>query len=114
MTELAGGEAVRLVLTTLPDEEAAARVARTLVEERLAACGNILPGARSIYRWRGAVEDAGECLLLLKVPADGVGRLAARLRTLHPYEVPEILVLPIERGAPDYLAWVVEETEGPA
>ena len=106
---VAGGE-VRLVLTTCPDEATARAICRTLVEERLAACGNLVPGVRSIYRWKGAIEEAGEVLVLLKIPADGVPAAAARLRELHPYEVPEVLVLEIERGAPDYLRWVVEET----
>ena len=108
-----GGE-VRLVFTTCPDEATARRIARTLVEERLAACGNVVPGLASIYRWRGAIEEAGECLLLLKAPTEGLGALARRLETLHPYEVPEILVLEVERGAGAYLRWVLEETRGPS
>lgn len=111
---LESGAAVRLVLTTCPDEPTALAIARGLVEERLAACGNVVPGLTSIYRWAGAIEEAGECLLLLKAPAEGVASLARRLRELHPYDVPEMLVLGIESGAPDYLRWVVEETQGRA
>ena len=107
---LVAGAAARLILTTCPDEQTARSIARALVEERLAACGNVVPGVLSIYRWKGAIEEAGETLLLLKVPAAGAAAAAARLRTLHPYEVPEILVLAIDRGAPDYLRWVVDET----
>ncbi len=109
---LESGTPVRLVLTTCPDAEVARRIARALVEERLAACGNVVSGVTSIYRWKGAIEEAGEWLLLLKAPAAQVEALAARLTALHPYEVPEILVLEIERGAGAYLRWIVEETTG--
>lgn len=105
------GEGVALVLTTCPDQATAMRIARTLVEERLAACGNVLPGLSSIYRWQEAVEMAEECLLLLKTRREGVDRLARRLAEIHPYEVPEVLALPVDRGAPEYLRWVVEQTE---
>jgi periplasmic divalent cation tolerance protein len=101
-----------VVLTTLPSREAALPIARTLVEERLAACGNILPGVTSIYRWKGKIETAGECLVLLKTRSERLEALAARLQHLHPYDVPELLAVPVDRGAPEYLQWVVEETEG--
>lgn len=109
---LESGASVRLVLTTCPDEEVAVRIARALVEERLAACGNVVSGVTSVYRWQGAITEAGEWLLLLKAPAARVEALAARLEELHPYDVPEILVLEIERGAGAYLQWVLEETAG--
>lgn len=103
---------VRVVLTTCPDEETARRIARVLVEERLAACGNVVPGLVSIYRWRGEVETAGECLLLLKTRDDLLEPLGERLAALHPYDVPELLALPVIAGADGYLRWVLESTGG--
>lgn len=104
-----GGE-VRLVFVTCPDRPVAESIARALVEERLAACGNVIPGLVSIYRWEGAVETDAECLLLLKTRARLLDALSERLHDLHPYDVPELLAVDVERGAPAYLRWVVEET----
>jgi periplasmic divalent cation tolerance protein len=101
--------AVRVALATAPDAEAAARIARALVEERLAACANLVPGVRSIYRWQGQLEDDSEVLLVLKTRADRVPALVERLRALHPYEVPELVVLPVEGGSTPYLEWVCAE-----
>lgn len=101
---------VRVVLATAPDRETAETLVRQLVEERRAACGTILPGAISIYRWKGAVERAEECVVLLKVRIDAVDALVARAAELHPYEVPELLVLPVESGLASYLSWVEEES----
>lgn len=103
-------EDVRAVLVTVPDAEAGVRLARVLVEERLAACVNVLPGVRSIYRWEGTVQEEGEVLLIVKTRADRCDALGARVRALHPYAVPEILVLPSAGGSADYLAWVASET----
>jgi periplasmic divalent cation tolerance protein len=103
---------VLLVLTTAPGPEEAARLARTLVEERLAACGNVVPGLRSIYRWEGKVQDEGEALLLLKTTRARFPALRDRLLALHPYAVPEVLALPVEAGAEKYLGWVGAETAG--
>jgi periplasmic divalent cation tolerance protein len=100
---------VRVLLATAPDADVAARIARTLVEERLAACVNLVPQVRSIYRWQGRVEDESEVLLVIKTRADRVDALAARLRALHPYELPELLVLPVESGLAPYLEWVRAE-----
>lgn len=100
---------VRVALSTAPDAETGARIARALVEERLAACVNLVPGVRSIYRWQGRVEDAGEVLLLIKTRAERVDALASRLRALHPYEVPELLALPVSAGLGPYLDWVLAE-----
>lgn len=100
----------RVVLVTAPDAEAAARLARALVEERLAACGNVVPAIRSIYRWEGSVHDEGEALLVLKTRAARVDALRARVLELHPYQVPEVLVLPVEAGSEAYLAWIAAET----
>jgi periplasmic divalent cation tolerance protein len=108
---LAPGDPVWLVLTTCPDLETGRAIARALVEERLAACGNVLPGVTSVYWWREAIESAAECLVLLKTRGDRLETLAERLKALHPYDVPELLALPVARGAPDYLRWVVEETK---
>jgi periplasmic divalent cation tolerance protein len=96
----------RVVLVTAGSEEEAEKIARALVEERLAACVNIVPGVRSIYRWRGAVEDDSEVLMVIKSEADILDALEARVRALHSYEVPEILALPIERGSAPYLDWL--------
>ena len=102
------GEAL-LVLSTFPDPVAARRVGRQLVEERCAACVNLLPVVESIYWWEGKVEDASETVALFKTTADRYEALETTLRQLHPYEVPEIIALPIERGLPDYLRWVAEQ-----
>jgi periplasmic divalent cation tolerance protein len=99
-----------LVLTTFPADGDAEALARTLVTERLAACVNVLPPMRSIYRWKGALEDASERQLVIKTTAARVPELQLRLKTLHPYEVPEFLVLPITEGSPDYLSWLTDST----
>jgi periplasmic divalent cation tolerance protein len=101
------------VLTSLDDGDAAAGLARTLVEERLAACVNVLPGAQSIYRWKGALETAREHLLVIKTTAEAWPRLLARLRELHPYELPEIVALAGHDADAAYARWIVDAT-GPA
>lgn len=101
-----------VVLVTAPDADRAAGLARALVEERLAACGNVIAGVRSIYRWQGEVRDEGEALLLLKTRRERFAELKERIRALHPYEVPEILALPVEAGLAEYLAWVTQQTDG--
>jgi periplasmic divalent cation tolerance protein len=95
-----------LVLSTCPDADDAQRLARALVEGRLAACVNVIGPVASVYRWHDAVETAGEHLLLIKTPADSYPALEQALRALHPYEVPEIIAVPVERGLNDYLGWV--------
>jgi periplasmic divalent cation tolerance protein len=100
---------VRVALVTAPDAEAGARIARTLVEERLAACVNLVPGVRSIYRWEGAVQDDGEVLLVVKTAAGRAEALAARVREVHPYDVPEVLLLAVQGGSAPYLDWVRAE-----
>jgi periplasmic divalent cation tolerance protein len=100
---------VRVALATAPDGETAARIARALVEERLAACVNLVPAVRSIYRWQDRVEEAGEVLLVIKTRAERVDALAARLRALHPYELPELVALPVAAGLASYLDWVAAE-----
>jgi periplasmic divalent cation tolerance protein len=104
-------EEFTVVLVTAGDAGEAVRIARTLVEERLVACANVIGPVRSIYRWRGVVEEASELLLVLKARAADVETLAARVGALHSYEVPEILALPLRGGAERYLAWLAESTE---
>jgi periplasmic divalent cation tolerance protein len=99
-----------LVLTNCPDENSANALALALVESRLAACVNILPRLQSIYRWQGKIESAPEIPLLIKSTAAAYPALEARIRELHPYEVPEIVALAIDRGLPEYLNWVAAET----
>jgi periplasmic divalent cation tolerance protein len=95
-----------VVLVTAPSADKAAELARTLVEERLAACGNVLPGVRSIYRWKDTVHDEPEALLVLKTQGALFEELRARVVALHPYECPEVLRLPVEAGHLPYLAWI--------
>ena len=104
-----------VVLVTAPSPEVAAALARTLVEERLAACGNVLSEVRSIYRWEGQVREDAEALLVLKTTRARLEALRDRVLALHPYDVPEVLALPVEAGSPDYLAWLAGETrdDGP-
>jgi periplasmic divalent cation tolerance protein len=97
---------VRVVLTTVATIEEARRLGRTLVEERLVACATLAPGVESIYRWQGEVECATETLLLLKTGAEQLEALEARLRTLHSYQTPEFLVLPLVGGSEAYLEWL--------
>jgi periplasmic divalent cation tolerance protein len=104
---------VRVVWVTAPDPEVARSLARAVVEEGLAACVNLLPGVRSIYRWKGAVEEADEVLLVLKTRADRVETLRERVEALHPYEVPEFVVLPVEGGLDAYLSWIRSEVSPP-
>jgi periplasmic divalent cation tolerance protein len=99
-----------VVLVTTADADQAARVARALVCERLAACVNVVGPIRSIYRWEGAVEEATEHLLVVKARRADAAALEARVRALHSYDVPEVLVLPVEGGSAAYLAWLDEAT----
>ncbi|MSQ50010.1 MAG: divalent-cation tolerance protein CutA [Betaproteobacteria bacterium] len=99
-----------LVLTNLPDHAAAERLAEVLIEQRLAACVNILAPCRSVYRWKGAVQHDEEHLMLIKTAREGYPALEAAIRAGHPYELPEIIAVPIERGLPAYLDWVTSES----
>lgn len=101
---------VRVVLCTCPDEDSAFGLARGLVEARLAACVNILPEIRSVYRWQGDVQSEAESLMVIKTTAQRYPKLEAWLETNHPYDVPEVLAVPIESGLGAYLDWVAEET----
>jgi periplasmic divalent cation tolerance protein len=95
-----------IVFTTFATEDDAARVVRTLVEERLIACGNLLPGARSLYRWEGKVADEREVVVLMKTRKQDWTALISRLHELHPYDTPECVAVRIAAGAPKYMAWL--------
>lgn len=100
-----------LVWTNLPDGESAQALARALVEQRLAACVNVLPGVRSVYRWQGVVEQATEVTLLIKTMPARYAALESAIKSAHPYEVPEIMATPVVAGLPVYLDWVAQETQ---
>jgi periplasmic divalent cation tolerance protein len=100
-----------LVLTNLPDRAAAERIADMLIAGRLAACVNILAPCRSVYRWKGEVQHDEEHPMLIKTSVERYAALEEALRAAHPYELPEIVAVPIERGLPAYLAWVAAETK---
>ncbi|OYQ34337.1 divalent-cation tolerance protein CutA [Niveispirillum lacus] len=103
---------ISLVYVTTPDSDLARTIAADVVTAGLAACANIITGMESVYRWQGKVESATETVLILKTRSDGVAALSARVRALHPYEVPCILALPVTSGLPDYLAWLAAESAG--
>ncbi|HXF66246.1 MAG TPA: divalent-cation tolerance protein CutA [Burkholderiales bacterium] len=102
-----------VVLTNLPDRAAALRLAEALVERRLAACVNVLGSCASIYRWKGAIERADEVPVLIKTRAALYEELEAAIRAAHPYELPEIVAVPVVRGLGAYLQWVAGETAPP-
>ena len=98
------------MLVTAPDAETAAHIGRALVEERLIACANLVPGIRSIYRWEGQIADEAEVLLVLKTRASQCAAVAARVKALHPYALPEVVALPVVDGSEAYLDWVLAES----
>jgi len=102
-----------VVLSACESEEEAARLARHLVEKRVAACVSIVPGARSIYHWKGEIEDTAEWLLVIKSRRDLFAALRLELGRMHSYEVPEIVALPVVEGSESYLAWLDRELENP-
>jgi periplasmic divalent cation tolerance protein len=97
-----------IAFSTFPDLETARRVAREIVELRPAACGNIVPQVHSIYRWQGKVESGEEALAIFKLSAGRYAEFETKLRSLHPYEVPEIISCKVDAGLPQYLQWVTE------
>jgi len=97
---------VLIAFTTFANEADAARVARVLVEERLVACANLLPGARSLYPWEGALRDEREVVVLMKTRKQDWAALVSRLHELHPYDTPECVAVRVAAGAPKYLAWL--------
>ena len=100
-----------LVITNLPDRATAERIAESLVTDNVAACVNILAECASIYRWQGKLERANEVPLLIKTSLTAYPKLESALRRLHPYEIPEIIALPISPGLPEYLNWIKQETQ---
>jgi periplasmic divalent cation tolerance protein len=105
---------ISIVTITVGTSDEALAIARTLVEEKLVACVQIIPRIRSIYRWKGEVCDEEEQMLIMKTRSDLCSTLQNRIRGLHSYEVPEILSFPIAAGLPEYLAWVIENTRSSA
>ena len=103
-------EEVILVVTNLPDQDSAQRLARSLVEQRAAACVNVLAGCHSVYRWQGKIESASEVPLLIKTTRSAYPRLEELIRSQHPYELPEIITVSEVGGLPAYLQWVTTET----
>ena len=101
-------ERVLLALSTFPDAEIARRISNQLVSEHFAACANILPSVESIYRWKEKIESANETLVLFKVSEVRQAAFEDKLRSLHPYDVPEIIFVPVTGGLPEYLQWVAE------
>lgn len=106
------GTPVLAVLSTAPDTATAQRIGTTLVEERLAACANVVEGVTSVYRWRGQIEREQEVLMVLKTTSGAVDRLKERLVELHPYDLPEVLALSVPAGHEPYLDWVRAEVGG--
>ena len=100
-----------LVLTTVPDGKTGRAIGRVLVEKRLAACVTVSAAARSVYRWEGKISDEEETVLFIKTRSALFDRLEAAIKELHPYKVPEIIALPIDKGSVDYLAWLGEEAK---
>lgn len=109
MNEARRSTRVRTVYVTAADEAGASELAAALLERRLIACANLLPGMRSLFRWQGRVEDASEVAMLLKTTVDRIDELLAAIDELHPYDTPCAVVWPIEAGLPAYLAWVEDE-----
>lgn len=100
-----------LVMTNVPDDAVALEMARQLVGQKLAACVNRVPGVRSIYRWQGVIEEADEVTLFIKTTQSRYVELEMAIKMLHPYQVPEIIVLPIAGGSQPYLEWIAQETQ---
>ncbi len=99
------------MLCTVPDRPAGERIAQALVEERLAACVNLVPGLTSIYRWQGKVEKEAECLLIIKTAAARFEAVKDRIQALHSYDLPEIIAIPISHGETGYLKWLTDNTQ---
>ena len=107
---MTGSPEALLVFTNLPDHDSALALARTLIERRLAACVNVLGAATSVYRWQQAVETTQEVPVLIKTRRALYAEVEATIRALHSYELPEIIAVPVERGLPQYLQWILAET----
>jgi periplasmic divalent cation tolerance protein len=105
-------EKILLALSTFPDAEIARRISNQLVSERFAACANMLPFVESIYRWKEKIESGNETLVLFKLSEDRQSAFQDKLRSLHPYDVPEIIFLPVASGLREYVQWVAENCAG--
>ena len=105
---------LQLVLCTVPDRDIAEHIAEVLVAEQLAACVNIIPAIVSVYRWKGAIEKDEELLLFIKTSQGSYQSLEQRIRTLHPYELPEIIAVPIQTGQIDYIQWIESSVTTPS
>jgi periplasmic divalent cation tolerance protein len=103
-----------LVFSTFPNEEKAREIVRCLVDERLVACGNLVPSIRSIYRWKGTVHEETEVMVILKISRAAYPEVQKRIRELHPYELPEVVAIPVEAGLPEFLGWIAENSQRPA
>ena len=99
---------ILLALSTFPDAETARRISNQMVTEKFAACANILPAVESIYRWKEKVETAGEVIVFFKTTPDRQKAFQEKLRSLHPYDVPEIIFMSVTNGLPEYLGWVID------
>jgi periplasmic divalent cation tolerance protein len=99
---------ILLALSTFPDAETARRITNQLVTEKFAACANLLPGVESVYRWKEKIENANETLVIFKLSEDRQAAFQKKLRSVHPYEVPEIIFVQVAGGVPDYLRWIAE------
>jgi periplasmic divalent cation tolerance protein len=99
---------ILLAISTFPDAETANRIAQTLVDEKFAACANVIPAVHSIYRWKGRIETAGEVMAFFKTTQDRLAAFEEKLRSLHPYEVPELICFNVDGGSQDYLRWVID------
>ena len=104
-------EKILLALSTFPDRETAQRISNQLVAEKFAACANILPGIESIYRWKDKIETGNETLVFFKLSEDRQSAFQEKLRSLHPYEVPEIIFVLVSTGLPEYLRWVLDNCD---
>jgi periplasmic divalent cation tolerance protein len=103
---------ILLALSTFPDAETARRISKELVQGEFAACANVLPAVESIYRWKGNIESGTETLVFFKLSEDCRTAFQDKMRSLHPYEVPEIIFVPLAGGLPEYLRWVTENCSG--
>ena len=103
-------EQALLVITNLPDLASAQKLAHALVEQRLAACVYLLPAVQSVYRWNNAIEEAAEVMLMIKTTMTRYATLEQAIQALHPYELPEVIALPVSAGLPAYLGWIAQET----
>lgn len=108
---MTGSDKYIMVLTACPDMPAAEKIAKELVDKRLAACVQIIPGVKSFYRWQGGVENAVEYLLLIKTVANKYAEIESIITSLHSYEVPEIIAVPVTTGLRDYLTWMDDNTK---